>query len=102
MPLALTQRRTLGPLLEDSSFHRRHSLFRGGRRVILSDTADNCMDRQKEAFRANAALDRFLATLSCARALVDSGNHPGTGKATGGIFAGNRSLRCGCDYVCHR
>lgn len=54
MSSALTQRRSHGPLLEDGSFRRCHSLFRGGRSVILRDAADHCMDRQKESFQANA------------------------------------------------
>jgi hypothetical protein len=98
----LTLRRSLGPLLDDSSSHRCHSLFRGGRSVILRDAADNCMDRQKDYFRANAALGRFFATLSGARAFSGTSNHPGAGKASGGISDGNRSFRRGCDYVYHR
>src|SRR5580692_11691195 len=60
------------------------------------------MDGQEKSFRANAALDRFLATLSFARASSGPGHRPGTGKASGGIFDGKRSVRRGCDYVYRR
>ena len=57
---------------------------------------------KRNLFERTLALDRLFAPLSCARAFSGPGNHPGTGKASGGIFDGNRSFRRGCDYVCHR
>lgn len=36
------------------------------------------------------------------RASSGPGHRPGTGKASGGIFDGKRSVRRGCDYVYRR
>ncbi len=50
-----------------------------------------------------AAIMRWqVARLSGARAFSGTSNHPGTGKASSGLFDGNRSFRRGCDYVYHR
>jgi hypothetical protein len=43
-----------------------------------------------------------LWILSFARASSGPGHRPGTGKASGGIFDGKRSVRRGCDYVYRR
>jgi len=63
------------------------------RRITVWSAKRNIFER--------AALRRFFATLSGARAFSGTSNHPGTGKASGGIFDGNRSFRRGCDYVHH-
>jgi hypothetical protein len=56
--------------MESPAVCGRHGIFRAGRTVFARHAAFRCLARQDAGIRAATALDRFLATLSFARAFA--------------------------------
>src|ERR1700736_1181037 len=55
----------------------------------------------KKITSTSTTLGNFFAPLSFARTFCRTGNHPGAGKAVGGIFVGNRSFLLRRSHLYH-